>query len=116
MSISEWRNFSGSANCPGGVRRFATKDFVFSGNVSKSEISDALGIFPESTARAIWLPIVPHPIKPTLLHGIGCHQKWERKDFYLPSAAALWFLLTWQSLLFKAFDKIILVSQFCHRA
>jgi hypothetical protein len=38
--------------------------------------------------------------------------KGEWKNFYLPSASALWLLLTWQPLLFKPFDKIILISEF----
>jgi hypothetical protein len=33
-----------------------------------------------------------------------------KKDFYLPSAAAFWFLLSWQPLLLEALDKIILVA------
>jgi hypothetical protein len=39
-----------------------------------------------------------------------------KMDFYLPSAAALWFLLSWQPLFFKPFDKIVFVAQLCNRA
>jgi hypothetical protein len=39
-----------------------------------------------------------------------------KKDFYLPSAASFWFLLTWQALLFKSLDKIVFVPKLCYRA